>query len=133
MTVRIGDSASLSLEVTDDCVRRFAEIVGDSNPVHLDDDFAQGTVFGQRIAHGMIGASLISAVLGTRLPGPGTIYLGQTLSFKGPVFIGETITAEVTVVAKKPGKPIYTLQTTCRNHNGDVVIDGEAVVKFSDE
>jgi acyl dehydratase len=130
MTIAIGDAASLSLEITDDRVRRFADTVGDTNPVHLDDEYAKGTVFGRRVAHGMIGASLISAVLGTRLPGPGTIYLGQTLAFKGPVFIGETITARVTVIAKKPEKPIYTLETTCRNQDGDVVVEGEAVVKF---
>ncbi len=124
----IGQTASLSKTVTEDDIRLFGEVSLDTNPVHFDDAVARQTRFGGRIAHGMLGASLVSAVLGTRLPGPGTIYLGQTLTFKGAVRIGDTITATVAVKAQKGDKPIFTLDTNVTNQQGDVVLTGEAVV-----
>ncbi|MFO0746661.1 MAG: MaoC family dehydratase [Myxococcota bacterium] len=124
----IGASASLSKTVTDADVVAFAEVSLDTNPVHLDDAVAARTRFKGRIAHGMLAASLVSAVLGTRLPGPGTIYLGQTLAFKGPVRIGDTITATATVKARKGDKPILVLDTTVTNQHGEVVLSGEATV-----
>jgi 3-hydroxybutyryl-CoA dehydratase len=128
MTLNIGDTASITRTITDEDIRAFANLSGDHNPVHLDDAYAQTTRFLGRIAHGMWGASLISAVLGTRLPGPGSIYLSQTLKFLGPVYIGETLTARVTVQKVKGEKPIVTLDSVCENQRGEVVIRGEAVV-----
>ena len=128
MTLNVGDTASLSREITDDEVRAFADVSGDHNPVHLDETFAATTRFGRRIAHGMFGASLISAVLGTRLPGNGSIYLSQTLKFVGPIYLGDTVTARATVLKVRTDKPIVTLETVCENQNGVTVITGEAVV-----
>jgi 3-hydroxybutyryl-CoA dehydratase len=110
----------------------FADISGDANPLHLDPDYAASTRFGQPIAHGLLVAGLISAVLGKQLPGPGAIYLGQTLRFLAPVHFGDTITATVEVVAVRPDKPIVTLHTTCVNQRGETVIDGEATVMVPD-
>ena len=128
MEFKPGDSASLSRVISDADIRAFAELSGDFNPVHLDDEFARTTRFGRRIAHGMLGASLISTVLGTKLPGQGAIYLSQTLQFLAPIFPGDTVTAKVTVVKIKEGKPILTLETVCENERGEALIKGEAVV-----
>ena len=126
--LKTGDSTSRTMTITDDTVRAFAEVTGDNNPVHLDDDYAAGTRFGRRIAHGMIAAGLISATLANDLPGPGTVYLNQSLKFKLPVFPGDTVTATVEVLTVRPDKPIVTLSTVCRNQDGEVVLEGEAVV-----
>lgn len=123
-----GDKASRTTPITDEMVRRFADLTGDTNPVHLDDAYAAGTRFGRRIAHGMIAAGLISATLANDLPGPGTVYLGQTLQFKAPVYPGDTITTTVEVKSVRPDKPIVTLITVCRNQSEAVVLEGEAVV-----
>jgi len=123
-----GDTASLSKTVRDEDIRAFAELSGDFNPVHIDDEFARTTRFGRRIAHGMLVASLISTVLGTKLPGQGAIYLSQTLKFLAPIFPGDTVTAKVTVTKIKEGKPILTLETVCENQRGETLIRGEAVV-----
>lgn len=128
--MKIGESAANSFTVSDEIVRGFAELTGDRNPVHLDDGFAQSTRFGRRIAHGMIAASQISAVIGNTLPGPGTIYLSQSLQFVAPVFVGDIVTTKVTVLSIKDGKPIATLETICENQKGEVVLRGEAVVLF---
>lgn len=128
MSIQVGQRAFLSRKIGDEDVRQFAELVGDTNPVHLDDKFAAKTRFGKRIVHGMWPASLISAVIGTKLPGPGTIYLHQTLQFNAPVFIDDTITATVTVINVRQDKPIVTLETLCTNQNDQVVLQGEAVV-----
>ena len=128
MNYKPGDSASLSKIIRDEDIRAFAELSGDFNPVHIDDEFARTTRFGRRIAHGMLGASLISTVLGTKLPGQGAIYLSQTLQFLAPVFPGDTVTAKVTVIKIKEGKPILTLETVCENQRGETLIRGEAVV-----
>lgn len=127
--MNIGDTASMTKTVSDEDVQQFAAITGDTNPVHLDDEAAAASPFGERIAHGMLSAGFISAVLGTKLPGPGTIYLGQSMAFKAPVSIGATVTATVTLVAQKPGKPIYTFDTVCRVGE-TVVMDGQATVLF---
>jgi 3-hydroxybutyryl-CoA dehydratase len=131
-TLQPGDSASRSLAITDETIRAFAEVTGDNNPVHLDDDYAAGTRFGRRIAHGMIAAGLISAALANDLPGPGTVYLNQTLKFKFPVFPGDTVTATVEVLTVRPDKPIVTLSTVCTNQDDKVVLEGEAVVLFGE-
>jgi 3-hydroxybutyryl-CoA dehydratase len=126
--IKIGDSAEMSKVVSDQDVRTFAEISGDRNPVHLDDEYAAGTMFGRRIAHGTLSGALISAVLGMLMPGPGTIYLSQTYSFKAPVYIGEEITARLEVTAYREDKRITTLKTEVYNQDGKLVLDGEAVV-----
>jgi acyl dehydratase len=128
MNLKVGDTASISRKIKDQDIRAFAELTGDHNPVHLDETFARETRFGRRIAHGMFGASLISAVLGTELPGEGSIYLSQTLQFLGPVFIGDTVTARVTVMKVKEDKSIVTLETACENQRGETIIRGEAIV-----
>lgn len=128
MSLKVGDSASRTKTITDADVQDFARASGDTNPVHLDEDYAATTRFGRRIAHGMLTGSLISAVLGNDLPGNGSIYLGQEFRFKAPVFIGDTITATVEVTAYREEKRIATLKTTCTNQEGAVVLEGEAVV-----
>ena len=109
-------------------VALFGEVSTDMNPVHFDEEYAKTTRFGGRIAHGMLGASLLSAVIGTKLPGPGSIYLGQTLRFTAPVRLGDTVTAEVTVTAVREDKPIVTLATVVRTSAGEVAVTGEATV-----
>jgi 3-hydroxybutyryl-CoA dehydratase len=131
MTFKAGDDAEISKTVTDEDVRAFAELTGDRNPVHLDEEYAAGTRFGRRIAHGMLGASLISAVLANELPGRGTVYLSQTLRFTAPVFLGDTVTARVVVKSVREDKPIVTLETVCTNQRGERVVEGEAVVLAS--
>lgn len=128
MKLKVGDTASVSKEVTDEVIRAFADVSGDRNPIHLNQEFAATTRFGRRIAHGMFGASLISSILGNTLPGPGSIYLSQSLKFRGPAFIGDTLTARVTVASIREGRPIVTLETVCENQKGEVLIIGEAVV-----
>ena len=132
-TLQPGDSASRTATISDEMIRGFADLTGDTNPVHLDDDYAAETVFGRRIAHGMIAAGMISATLANDLPGPGTLYLGQTLNFKRPVFPGDTITATVEVLTVRPDKPIVTLSTVCTNQEDEVVLEGEAVVRVAEK
>lgn len=125
---RPGDSASISKTITDADVECFAALTGDTNPLHLDEEYASATRFGRRIAHGMLCAALISAVLARELPGPGTIYLGQTLTFLAPVYLGDTVTATVTVVSFDESTGRMTLATVCTNGEGEEVIGGEARV-----
>lgn len=126
---KIGQKASLEKVFTDEDVRTFAKISLDSNPVHLDDAYAKETMFKGRIVHGFLTGSLISAIIGTILPGEGTIYLNQTMNFRKPVRIGETVKATVEVVGIREGKNILTLNTYCENSHGEIVIEGDAVVK----
>ncbi|HEX8140463.1 MAG TPA: MaoC family dehydratase [Pyrinomonadaceae bacterium] len=128
MALQVGETAWLSRTITDADVRAFAALTGDENPVHLDEEYAKTTRFGRPVAHGMLGASLISAVLGNQLPGQGSVYLSQTLQFVAPVFPGDTVTARVTVTRVREDKPIVTLETTCSNQRGEPLIKGEAVV-----
>lgn len=126
--IQVGDTAEMTRRILDADVRTFAEISGDRNPVHLDDDFAATTLFKRRIAHGALSGGLISAVLGMLMPGPGTVYLSQTCAFKAPVYIGDEITARLEVTAYRPDKRITTLKTQVFNQEGTLVLDGEAVV-----
>ena len=123
----VGQSAELVRTVTEGDIVAFAQVTGDTNPVHLDADYAATTSFGERIAHGMLSAGYISAVLGTTLPGPGAVYLSQTLNFKRPVKIGAEVVARVTVTAIDEAKARVTLDTSCLV-NGKAVVGGEAVV-----
>ena len=123
-----GDAASLVRIVGRDDIDLFAAVSGDVNPAHLDATFAATDLFGHIVAHGMWTAALISAVLGTKLPGPGTIYLGQDLKFLKPVAPGDTVTASVTVREKKAGKRIVILETECTNQDGEQVLAGAATV-----
>ena len=130
-SLQIGQTAQLSKTITDEDVRRFAELSLDTNPVHLDEEYARQSLFGQRISHGMLYGSLISAVLGTKLPGPGCIYLSQTFKFSKPVFLGDTITAQVEITALNEEKRLVTLNTSCLNQQGQPVLTGEAVLKYA--
>lgn len=121
----IGQRASLMRTVMDGDLHRFAELSGDTNPIHMSDSFAAQTKFGQRIAHGMFTASLVSAVIGTRLPGPGAVYLSQTIQFLGPVRIGDVITACVEVVELVPARRRVRLFCECVA-DGRAVLEGEA-------
>jgi 3-hydroxybutyryl-CoA dehydratase len=131
MRFKPGDTASLAKTISDKDIRAFADATGDRNPLHLDVEFAKQTRFGRRVAHGMLSASLISAVIASEMPGQGSIYLGQTLQFVAPVFLGDTVTARVTVSAVREDKPILTLETVCTNQRNEVVIKGEATVLIS--
>ncbi|WP_304308180.1 bifunctional enoyl-CoA hydratase/phosphate acetyltransferase [Pseudacidovorax intermedius] len=126
--IAVGDSASLQRTLTAQDIQLFAVLSGDVNPQHLDAEFAAATRFHGVIAHGMWGGALISAVLGTRLPGPGTVYLGQTLRFLRPVRVGDTLTIRVTVATRDAAKKRLTLDCRCTNQAGEDVIEGEATV-----
>jgi 3-hydroxybutyryl-CoA dehydratase len=126
--IKIGDKASMSKTVTEYDVYTFAGVTGDFNPVHINEEFAKSTMFKGRIAHGILSAGFISAVLGTALPGANTIYLGQELSFKAPVKIGDTVTATVEVIEKIEAKNRLILRTTAVNQDGTLLTDGKATV-----
>ncbi|HJQ58876.1 MAG TPA: MaoC family dehydratase [Vineibacter sp.] len=125
--LKVGMSAVFGKTVTEADIAAFAGVSGDTNPIHLHDGFAQTTRFGGRIAHGMLGASFISAVIGTKLPGPGSLYVSQSLNFKAPVRIGETVTARVEIVEIDSTRRRVRLKTECLSGT-TVVIDGEAVI-----
>jgi 3-hydroxybutyryl-CoA dehydratase len=127
--IKIGDEASLSRTITEAHIVNFAGISGDFNPVHVDAEYAQQSMFGERISHGMLMAGLISAVLGMQLPGWNAIYLSQELKFTAPVKIGDTVTVTATVTEKRDDKRIITLRTTVTNQKGELVVDGKAVTK----
>ncbi|MCU0492390.1 MAG: MaoC family dehydratase [Chloroflexaceae bacterium] len=130
-TLEPGQRASMRKTITEADVVLFGCVTGDQNPLHTDELTARETRFGRRIAHGMLAAGLISAVLGMRLPGPGTIYLNQSLSFKKPIFIGDTITTTVEVMSIREDKPIATLKNTITNQDGETVVEGESLVFVS--
>jgi 3-hydroxybutyryl-CoA dehydratase len=123
----VGQKASFGKTITEADIVLFAAVTGDTNPMHLNAEYAKDTIFKERIAHGMLAAGLITKVLGTQLPGPGTIYLSQTLKFRAPVRIGETVTATVEVMELHPDKHRATLSTIC-TVAGKSVLDGEAIV-----
>jgi 3-hydroxybutyryl-CoA dehydratase len=125
--LRVGQKASFGKTITESDVVLFAAVTGDTNPMHLNAEYAKDTIFGERIAHGMLAAGLLTKVLGTQLPGPGTIYLSQTLKFRAPVRIGQTVTATVEVVALHPERHRATLRTLC-SVEGEPVLEGEAYV-----
>ena len=126
--LRVGESASRSKTITETDVYLFAGITGDLNPAHVNEQTASLTPFGGRIAHGILSAGLISAVLGMQFPGPGTIYLGQELKFTKPVRFGDTVTATCTVSEIRAEKNIVKLDTVCTNQAGEVVLQGMATV-----
>ena len=128
MPIAVGDSVTRTRTITDADIRAFADAADDHNPVHMDEDYAAGTPFKARIAHGLLVASLIASALASDLPGAGSVYLGQELKFKKPVYIGDTITATVTVTKYNERRRIAVIETVVRNQNGDVVIEGEATV-----
>ena len=124
----VGQRDSFAKTVTEADVTTFAGLIGDSNPIHVDAEYARRSRFGQRVAHGILTAGLISAVLGNKLPGPGAIYLSQQIEFLAPVFIGDTITATVEVSAWRPEKRIITLRTDAYNQADKQVVTGKAVL-----
>ena len=128
MKFNVGDSAEITKTIEQSDIDAFANVTGDHNPVHVDEEFAKTTRFRGRIAHGMLTASLISAVLANHLPGEGSVYLSQTLQFVAPVFPGDEITARVTVLEIREAKPIVKLETVCVNQRDETVIRGEATV-----
>ena len=126
--LEIGDSSEFSKTISEADVYLYAGISGDLNPAHINEVYAQGTFFKNRIAHGMLTAGFISAVIGMQLPGPGTIYMGQSLEFLAPVRIGDTVTARVEVLEKIDDKKRVRLETICINQDGTKLISGEALV-----
>ena len=126
--IQIGDTDSFTKTITEYDIVQFARLTGDFNPVHLDPEYARQTPFKERIAHGILSGSIISTVIGTRLPGPNTIYLSQNFKFLLPVKIGDTIKADVQVVEKRDDKKIIKLKTQVMNQRQEMVVDGEAVV-----
>ena len=133
MNFSVGDSAEITKTIEQSDIDAFAAVTGDHNPVHVDEEFAKTTRFGRRIAHGMLTASMISSVLANKLPGEGSVYLGQTLKFVAPVFPGDEVTARVTVKEIREDKPILKLETICVNQRDEIVIRGEATVLAADK
>ena len=133
MNFNVGDTAEITKTIEQADVDAFAAVTGDHNPVHVDEEFAKTTRFGRRFAHGMLTASLISSVLANKLPGEGSVYLGQTLQFVAPVFPGDEVTARVTVKEIREDKPILKLATVCTNQRNEIVIRGEATVLAADK
>ena len=129
--ISLGQTAEYEKQVTDEDVRKFADISGDYNPIHLDDEFAKDSMFGARIAHGILTASHISAVIGYIFPGPGWIYLGQSLQFRAPVKIGDTVRTAVEVIETVAEKNIVELSTICKVSD-TVVLKGTATIKSPD-
>lgn len=127
MDLKIGDKFSTTKQITDTVVRAFAELSGDYNPIHLDEEFAAKTRFKKRIAHGMI-----SAVLGYEFKERKVVYLSQTMKFIAPVFLDDTITATATVTKIREDKPIVTVETVCSNQNGETVVSGEGKIMILD-
>lgn len=125
--LKVGQKASFGKTITEADIVLFAAVTGDTNPMHLNAEYAKTSIFKERIAHGMLAAGLITKVLGTQLPGPGTIYMSQTLKFRAPVRIGDTVTATVEVLALHPEKHRATLRTVC-TVKGEPVLEGEAFV-----
>lgn len=134
MSIKVGESASFSKTISESDIYGFAGLTGDFNSVHVNDEKAKDSAFGRRIAHGMLVGGLISTVIGTKMPGEGTIYLEQDLKFQEPVFIGDTCTAVVTVEdILNAEKGIFRLNTVVKNQSDKTVVDGFAVVKYREE
>ncbi|WP_312433334.1 MaoC family dehydratase [Lacrimispora sp.] len=126
--INVGDSAEFSKTITESDIYQFAGITGDFNPAHINAEYAKNTIFEARIAHGMLISSLFSTILGTSLPGPGTIYMGQEVRFVKPVYINDTITAVLTVIDIIEEKNRLKLETVATNQNGEIVVQGNATV-----
>ena len=129
--IKVGDKATLSKAFSGSEVENFAKISLDENPIHLNKEYAESTVLGQPVVHGILVASLLSGLMGGKFPGHGTVYLGQTLKFMAPVYIGEEIEASVEVIKIRKDKPIITLKTQCVKRDGTIALEGEAVVKVN--
>lgn len=127
--IKVGETATETRVITEEMIYNYAEISGDKNPIHLDEEYAKKSIFNTRIAHGMLVAATISKVIGINLPGEGTIYLQQSLKFLKPVFIGDSITTKITVLDINVEKAHILLRTECFNQKGLLVISGEALVK----
>ena len=127
---KVGDKATLKKAFTESEVESFAKISLDDNPIHIDREYAETTVFGQPIVHGILVASLLSGLMGGKFPGHGSVYLGQSLNFKNPVYIDEEVEASVEVIKIREDKPIITLKTLCMKSDGTIAIEGEAVLKY---
>lgn len=128
--MKVGDSVKVQHQVTQEVVNQFAELTGDFNPLHVDLKYAAQSQFGQTIAHGALIVSFFSSALANRLPGPGTIYLGQKVNFKAPVFVGETVIVQLKVLSIREDKPIYTIETSCFDSKNNLLIEGEATVLY---
>lgn len=126
--LQVGQTATFTRTASEDAIKLFAAVSGDTNPVHLDADFAAGTMFKERIAHGMYTGGLISAAIAMEMPGPGTIYLGQELRFERPVMLGDTVTVTLEVIEKIEGKNFVKLKSTATNQHGKTVVSGVATV-----
>ena len=126
MSLTVGQTAARSLTLTEEHVRRYAEITGDRNPLHFDPAFAAGTRFGRLVVQGGLTTGLLHALVAQDMPGPGTVFLSQNWKFTAPVFIGDTITAEALVVSVHPSKPVTQLSIKVRRQDGETVLEGEA-------
>lgn len=126
--LEVGQVATFAKTITDSDVTLFAGITGDLNPVHIDQGYAEASAFEARIVHGILMAGLISAVLGLQLPGPGAIYVSQSLRFTKPVYLGDTVTARVEVIELMVEKNRVRMKTSCANQRGELVADGESVL-----
>jgi 3-hydroxybutyryl-CoA dehydratase len=126
--LKVGQIYKSSATISEEMIERFAQATGDHNPIHLNEDYAKGTIFKTRVAHGMLQAGILSGVLGTRFPGLGTIYLSQSLKFLKPVFIGDEITFRLKVLELFREKGRVRLETVCINQRGEPVLTGEALV-----
>ncbi|MDA9191259.1 MaoC family dehydratase [bacterium] len=126
--INVGDSTTYTRLITNQEIEAFAAISGDHNPLHLDPDYAATTSFGECIAHGMLTGALISAAIAMQLPGPGSVYLSQSLQFKAPVFLGDSLTVTLSVIDKHVKRPWITLQCQVENQDGKAVAKGEAQV-----
>lgn len=126
--IQVGDAEEFSKTVSETDVYNFAGVTGDFNPAHIDEEYAKGTFFKKRIAHGMLSVGFISKVLGTQLPGPGAVYMKQDIKFLAPVYIGDTITARCEAIEVIKEKNRVILKTTCTNQDGTIVIDGTATM-----
>jgi 3-hydroxybutyryl-CoA dehydratase len=129
----VGMAAERTRVVSDALVRAYAELTEDFNPLHVDDEIANKSRFGGRIAHGMLSAGLVSAVLGMDMPGPGALWLTQSIKFTRPVMVGDTLTTRVEVIELMPAKRRARLATTCRNQNGEMTLDGEALIQMMED
>lgn len=128
--LHVGQSASISRRFTTQDVEMFSDLCMDKNPVHLDEEYARNSAFGNRIVYGFLTASLFSGIIGSILPGKGSIYLNQNMNFRKPVYHNDLLTATCTIINIREDKPIVTLETICRNEAGDIVVDGTALIKL---
>lgn len=124
--LRVGQTATRTKTITDDDLRTYAEITGDYNPLHFDEVFAAGTRFGRRVAQGGIISGMLNALVAMDLPGPGTVFMSQSLTYRAPAYIGDTLTARGEIVSLKPHKPVCQVKFEITNQSGDTILEGEA-------